>query len=138
MTKNTKGLVNMLLSRAWVSALDRTHDSGIRASSSSVTVFVHSLTIYIVVDFSGIMQQPELISAHHFPGFSVSQLMTEVDNKAEAEGVYKITTIQKYIELIMMSKDKYLKEVYNLISLTYICCMCVISTDKNLNNSKRK
>lgn len=51
---------------------------------------VYSLTVYIVVDFSSIMQQPELISTHHFSGLSVSQLMTEVENKAESEGVSKL------------------------------------------------
>lgn len=37
-----------------------------------------------------------------------------------------------------MSKDKYLKEVFLLIFLYYICSMCVISTNKYLNNSERK
>lgn len=68
------------------------------------------LTINIVVDLAGIMQQPELVPIHHLASFSICQLMTERHTQMEMH----INTLACWY------KKLYLEEVYHVFQ--YIWC----------------
>lgn len=64
------------------------------------------LTIDIIIDLSSIMQQPELLPAHHPAGFSICELMAERDRKMHCQLFVWRKRRQKKKKLENILRDK--------------------------------